>query len=110
MRNRESRIDSEAAAVDVAHQPDDAVDGVDADDGGVYVVVCGADHEITDGFEVFGREGVGVDGRRKDERGRLRRLEGESRSEKVAARLFSLKEMGRERWSMNGGLVGDYGQ
>ena len=70
MRNRESRIDSEAAAVDVAHQPDDAVDGVDADDGGVYVVVCGAGHEITDGFEVFGREGVGVDGRRKDERKR----------------------------------------
>ena len=58
--------------------------------------MCGAGHEITDGFEVFGREGVGVDGRRKDERGRLCRLEGESRSEKVAARLFSLKEMGRE--------------
>ena len=64
LRNRESRIDSESAAVDVADQPDDAVDGVDADDGGVCAVVCGAGHEILDGFEVFGGEGVGVDGRR----------------------------------------------
>lgn len=64
--------------------------------------MCGAGHEILDGFEVFGREGVGVDGRRKDEGGRFRRLEGESRNEEVAARLFSLKQMGRVRKSMDG--------
>lgn len=63
----------------------------------------GAGHEIPDGFELLRREGVGVDGRRKDEGGRFRRLEGESRSEEVAARLFSLKQMGMERKSMDGG-------
>lgn len=64
--------------------------------------MCGAVHEISDGFEVLGGERVGVDGCRKNEVGRFCRLEGESRSEEVAACLFSLKQMGREKKSMDG--------
>lgn len=78
--------------VDVAHHTDDGVDGVDADESGVHVVVCSGVHEVLKGLDVFGAKDVGENGGRVDEADRAIIFEAEGAKEESATFLVHLED------------------